>query len=119
MDMDSTSSAVALTQVLDVPELLENILSFLPEREILTSVQLVSQTWRSSIVGSPRIQKSLFLPKGKKPAVSPDSPATTTYQFSAGLFMARQLRPTTFSQITTACTQNVIWITSSDILTYS
>jgi hypothetical protein len=71
MDMDSTSSAVALTQVLDVPELLENILSFLPEREILTSVQLVSQTWRSSIVGSPRIQESLFLPKGKKPAVSP------------------------------------------------
>jgi hypothetical protein len=71
MDMDSTSSAVALTQVLDVPELLENILSFLPEREILTSVQLVSQIWRSSIVGSPRIQKSLFLPKEKKPAVSP------------------------------------------------
>lgn len=71
MDMDSTSSAVALTQVLDVPELLENILSFLPDREILTSVQRVSKTWRSSIIGSPRIQRSLFLSKGKKPAVSP------------------------------------------------
>jgi hypothetical protein len=71
MDMNSTPSAVALTQVLDVPELLENILSFLPEREILTSVQRVSQTWRSSIVASPRIQRKLFLLKGKKPAVSP------------------------------------------------
>jgi hypothetical protein len=50
MDMNSTPSAVALTQVLDVPELLENILPFLPEREILTSVQRVSQTWRSSII---------------------------------------------------------------------
>lgn len=71
MDMNSTPPAVALTQVLDVPELLENILSFLPEREILTSVQLVSQIWRSSIVASPRIQRKLFLLKGKKPAVSP------------------------------------------------
>jgi hypothetical protein len=71
MDMNSTPSAVALTQVLAVPELLENILSFLPEREILTSVQRVSQTWRSSIIASPRIQRKLFLLKGKKPAVSP------------------------------------------------
>jgi hypothetical protein len=71
MDMDSTSSAIALTAVLDVPELLENILSFLPEREILTSVQRVSRTWRSSIAGSPRIQRSLFSPKGNQPAALP------------------------------------------------
>jgi hypothetical protein len=62
---------MALTAVLDVPELLENILSFLPEREILTSVQRVSRTWRSSIAGSPRIQRRLFSPKGNQPAALP------------------------------------------------
>jgi hypothetical protein len=71
MDMNSTPSAVALTQVLDVPELLENILSFLPGREILTSVQRVSQAWRAAILDSPLIQRMLFSPKGNNPAALP------------------------------------------------
>jgi hypothetical protein len=71
MDMDSTSPAMALTAVLDVPELLETILSFLPERELITSVQRVSRTWRSSIAQSPRIQRRLFSPKSNQPSALP------------------------------------------------
>jgi len=59
------------SEVLAIPELLENILSLLPEREILTSVQRVSRTWRSAVVNSPRIQKKLFMPKERNLAVSP------------------------------------------------
>jgi hypothetical protein len=67
-DDESGEDAPASTRVLAIPELLENILSFLPEGEIITSVQRVSRTWRSSVVDSPRIQRKLFLPKGNKPA---------------------------------------------------
>jgi hypothetical protein len=67
--MDSFSSA--RSRALAIPELLENIISFLPEREILTNAQRVSRTWRTSVAEPPRIQRQLFLPKGKKPAVSP------------------------------------------------
>jgi hypothetical protein len=68
----ASNTESTMSQVLAIPELLENILSFLPELEIITSVQRVSHTWRSSIVDSPRIQRMLFLPKGSKPAaVSP------------------------------------------------
>ena len=67
--MDSLLSA--RSRALAIPELLENIISFLPEREILTNAQRVSRTWRISVAESPRIQRQLFLPKGKKPAVSP------------------------------------------------
>jgi hypothetical protein len=92
MDINSTPSAVALTQVLDVPELLENILSFLPEREILTSVQRVSQTWRAAILDSPRIQRKLFSPKGNKPAALPawfstiEGPFTDTPRFDIPMY---------------------------------
>ena len=60
-----------MSKVLAIPELLENILCFLPEREILTSVQRVSQTWRAAILDSPRIQRKFFSPKGNNPAALP------------------------------------------------
>jgi hypothetical protein len=68
---DIRSIMSTTSRVLAIPELLENIVSFLPEYEILANAQRVSRTWRSSVVDSPRIQRKLFLPKGKKPAVSP------------------------------------------------
>jgi hypothetical protein len=68
-DMQSVMSTTS--RVLAIPELLENIVSFLPEYDILANAQRVSRARRSSVVDSPHIQRKLFLPKGKKPAVSP------------------------------------------------
>jgi hypothetical protein len=62
------SAMSTMSKVLAIPELLQDILSFLPEREIITSVQRVSRTWRSSVVDSLRIQRKLFLSKGNKSA---------------------------------------------------
>lgn len=65
------SAESTMSKVLAIPELLENVLSFLPEREILTSVERVSQTWRAAIFDSPLIQRRLFSPEGNNPAALP------------------------------------------------
>jgi len=57
--------------VFDIPELLENIISFLPHKDILINAQRVARAWQASVVASPRIQRKLFQRKGKQPAVSP------------------------------------------------
>ncbi|KAL1296665.1 hypothetical protein AAFC00_000146 [Neodothiora populina] len=54
----ASSSAAQL--VLDTPELLENIVSFLPPLELLVA-QRVSQIWRGVITNSPTIQRLLFM----------------------------------------------------------
>ncbi|KAK5729796.1 hypothetical protein LTR17_011664 [Elasticomyces elasticus] len=48
------------TGMLDVPELLENVLLYLPLRDIVQA-QRVSKHWLDSIKSSPRIQQALFL----------------------------------------------------------
>ncbi|KAK5675785.1 hypothetical protein LTS10_011512 [Elasticomyces elasticus] len=48
------------TSMLDVPELLENIILYLPLRDIVQA-QRVSKHWLDSIKSSPRIQQALFL----------------------------------------------------------
>lgn len=52
-------SGPACSSVLAIPELLENILSFLPAKMVFR-VQRVSQTWRSTIAQSVSIQEKLF-----------------------------------------------------------
>jgi hypothetical protein len=66
-DMPSVMSA----KVFNVPELLENIILFLAERDILASAQRVSRTWKASIKTSPHIQRKLLLRVGTEPAATP------------------------------------------------
>jgi hypothetical protein len=70
--MDSTASTLALTKVLDVPELLETIIFFLPDREIFNNAQKFSRTWKASIAASPRLLRKSWQRKSKKPAVLPE-----------------------------------------------
>jgi len=60
----------AATKVFHLTELLESIISFMPKREILTRVQLVSHAWKTA-VESPRIQSKLWRNKGRESAVMP------------------------------------------------
>lgn len=59
-------SGSACSSVLAIPELLENILSFLPAKTI-SRVQCVSQSWKSTIARSVSIQEKLFLRCLSKP----------------------------------------------------
>jgi hypothetical protein len=45
---------------LDIPEILENVLSFLPPRALF-GVQRVSHLWKGTIAASPPIQENMFL----------------------------------------------------------
>jgi hypothetical protein len=45
---------------LDIPEILENVLSFLPPRTLF-GVHRVSHLWKSTIAASPPIQEKMFL----------------------------------------------------------
>ena len=49
----------AVHQVLSIPELLEHILLYLPERDLLLD-QRVSTTWRNIITITPSLQRKLF-----------------------------------------------------------
>lgn len=51
---------MAMQKALSVPELLENIICHLPERDILTTAQRVSRSWSSLIGSSPTIQKKIW-----------------------------------------------------------
>jgi hypothetical protein len=68
--MESTTLTSAATKVFDLPELLETIIGFVPERFILTRVQRVARRWKATVDAS-RLQKKLWLHKGKTSAVSP------------------------------------------------
>ncbi|KAJ9624871.1 hypothetical protein H2203_004821 [Taxawa tesnikishii (nom. ined.)] len=56
--MDAAGSA--MSQVLDTPELLEQILTYLPPLELLV-LQRVSQLWNGTINASPELQRQLFM----------------------------------------------------------
>jgi hypothetical protein len=58
--IEAASTSQALITVLDTPELLETIVSFLPYHKILTSAQQVSTFWKNAIKASPRIQTLLW-----------------------------------------------------------
>lgn len=59
--------------VFDTPELLENIISFLPATVILTKVQRLSRTWKAAVDSSPDIRTKLWLPTQGNTAVQPAS----------------------------------------------
>lgn len=68
--------------VLELPELLEIIFSFLSEREIFAKVQRVSRYWKETIAQSPAAQRSLWL---KSQFVNTAVP--TSHSGDAGLFL--------------------------------
>lgn len=68
--MPSSISNSASTTVFSFPELREIIIGFVPERYILTHIQMLSRNWNAS-VASFGIQKLLWTSKGKKPAKTP------------------------------------------------
>jgi hypothetical protein len=70
--MDATGRATtARDTVLNTPELLEVVISFLPGRDILANAQRVSWTWSNSITRSAEIAKSLWLKNQAIKAASP------------------------------------------------
>jgi hypothetical protein len=62
----SAISESACSSVLAIPELLENIMSFLPAKTIFR-VQRVSQNWKNTIARSVSIQEKLYLRCQGKP----------------------------------------------------
>jgi hypothetical protein len=62
---------MAMQNTLSLPELLENIISHLPERDILCNAQRVSRHWEAIIDSSPTIQKKIWLQPLEQAAVSP------------------------------------------------
>jgi hypothetical protein len=70
-NMGSTLPTTASTKVFDVPELLENIISFVPAKYILTSAQRVSRAWKASVDASPGIQRKLLRRRGDEPVATP------------------------------------------------
>jgi hypothetical protein len=57
--------------VFDIPELLENIIIFLPEPEIRTKVQRVSRAWKAVVKSSHTIQAKLWLRPQNGSAMQP------------------------------------------------
>lgn len=62
---------MAMQNTLSLPELLENIISHLPEEDILCNAQRVSRHWKTIIDTSPTIQKKIWLQPEEQPAISP------------------------------------------------
>lgn len=60
-----------MQNTLGLPELLENIISHLPERDILCNAQRASRHWKTIIDSSPTIQKKIWLQPVEQPAISP------------------------------------------------
>lgn len=50
-------------------ELLENIISFLPPRDILTTVQRLSRQWKTAVETSPIVRNKLLMTSCKAPAI--------------------------------------------------
>jgi hypothetical protein len=71
--MDSTSPTTASIKVFDVPELLEKIISFMPDRDIFNRAHKVSRTWKATIVASPRLLRRSWQRKSNKSAISPSA----------------------------------------------
>lgn len=67
----SMTTHAARMAVFDTPELLENIITFLPATEILTKILRVSKTWKAAVKASPRIKTKLWL---RPQAAAPSSP---------------------------------------------
>lgn len=59
--------------VFDTPELLENIVSFLPYTEILTKVQRLSRQWKDVVDSSPIIKNKLWMRVPNVTAIQPTS----------------------------------------------
>ncbi|KAI0122253.1 hypothetical protein F4814DRAFT_203605 [Daldinia grandis] len=51
----------ARNRALNIPEILETILWGMEDRDVLINAQRVSKRWQATIMGSPKIQASLFL----------------------------------------------------------
>ena len=64
---------MASMKVFDVPELLETIIAFLPDRDIFNHAQQASRIWKATIVASPRLLRRSWQRKSNKPAISPSA----------------------------------------------
>lgn len=62
----ASSSSSAALQVFDTVELLESIILLLPCKDALLS-QRISKTWKLTVAGSLRVQKTLFLVPSQAP----------------------------------------------------
>jgi len=65
----SMTTDAARKAVFNTSELLENIISFLPMRDILTKVQRLSRQWKIVVESSPTIRNKLWMTSSKVPAV--------------------------------------------------
>lgn len=65
------SPKMAMQNTLALPELLKNIISHLPERDILCNAQQVSCNWRSIIGTSPTVWKKIWSQIVEQPAITP------------------------------------------------
>lgn len=99
----SVTSGPACSSVLAIPELLENILSFLPAKMVFR-VQCVSQTWKSTIAQSVSIQERLFLRYQSKPqevwafsSVEDERGDTNSFCCSLNIWRDGRIPPQTFS----------------------
>lgn len=57
--------------VFNTPELLENIISFVPPAEILTKVQRLSRQWKEAVDSSPAIRGKLWMMVPNTTAIQP------------------------------------------------
>lgn len=57
--------------VFDTPELLENIISFVPPTDIRTKVQRLSRQWKDAVDSSPVIKNKLWMKASNMTAVQP------------------------------------------------
>jgi hypothetical protein len=69
-NMESAMPTSAATKVFGIPELLETIIDFVPDRFLLAHVQQVARSWKAT-VETFRMQQQLWMNKGNITAVSP------------------------------------------------
>jgi hypothetical protein len=65
----SMTTDAARKAVFNTSELLENIISFLPARDILTKVPRLSRQWKTAVETSPTVRNKLWMTSCKAPAI--------------------------------------------------
>jgi hypothetical protein len=68
--MELAMPTSAAKKVFDIPELLEKIIDFVPDRFLLAHIQRVARSWKATVETS-RMQQKLWINKGNITAVSP------------------------------------------------
>jgi hypothetical protein len=76
----SMTTDAARKAVFNTSELLENIISFLPPRDILTKVQRLSRQWKNAVESSPAIKNKFWMTSGRCQQFSRLVLRTNTFQ---------------------------------------